>query len=931
MVILGTATVAAGELSSTALRCEYAENPLGIDVAKPRLSWILQSAERGQAQTAYQVLAATAPAVLARDQGDLWDSGRVESAESLGIAYAGPALHSGQRVHWKVRVWDRDGRAGDWSEPAWWEMGLLHSGDWRGQWIGTPGERPERPEDFYRDNPAPLLRREFDLAKPIRRARAYASGLGYYELRLNGQRVGDHLLDPAWTSYGKRVFYSTYDVTELLRAGRNAVGLMLGNGWYNPLPMKMWGRFNLREALTVGPPRAILHLEIEYEDGTRESIGTDTAWRAGEGPILRNSVYLGEVYDARRESAGWDLPGFDDGDWPVAVTVSEPVGPLQAQPLPPIRVTAALKPVAVSEPSAGVYIFDMGQNFAGRVRFRVKGPAGTRIALRYGELLYPDGTLNPMTGVTGQIKQPGLGGPGAPDVAWQQDVYILKGGDAEVYEPRFTFHGFRYVEVTGHPGRPALDALEGQRMGSDVRQVGTFACSHEPFNSLQKITEWTLLSNLFSVQSDCPHREKFGYGGDIIVSCEMAMLNFDMATFYAKTVRDHADAARDNGGLTATAPFVGIADDGLAEGVGPIGWASVHPVLLWQLHQYYGDRELMAEQYEVAKRWVEFLESKAEDHVISVCIGDHETLAPKTVALTSTAFYYHNVDLLARIARTLGRAADAERYAALAKTIREAFNARFLEADTGRYDLATQAAQAFALYMDLVPSGELRGKSLEVLVRDILDGHNGHLSTGIFGTKYMLEALTRLDRADVAHTLVSREDFPGWIHMLRGGATTLWEHWEFSDNTYSHNHPMFGSVSEWFYKALAGIRPAADAVGFDRIVIRPNIVGDLTWARGAYESIRGRVACGWRLADGKLELDVVVPVGATATVYVPVRPGSRVTEDGRPVAGKAGTTDGASGIPGVLRTSITAPGREVLQVQSGEYKFVVSGWSSDRG
>ncbi|NLX23099.1 MAG: family 78 glycoside hydrolase catalytic domain [Phycisphaerae bacterium] len=930
VAILGTTTAVAGELQPTALRCEYSENPLGIDAVRPRLSWVLLSEARGQNQTAYQVLAASTPAGLARDEGDLWDSGKVRSAESLGVSYAGSDLHSGQRVHWKVRVWDGEGRVSGWSEPAWWEMGLLDPADWQGGWIASPAEYPQEPEDFYRDDPVPLFRREFDLGKPIRRARVYVSGLGYYELRLNGKRVGDHLLDPAWTSYGKRVFYSTYDVTELLQTGRNAVGVMLGNGWYNPLPMKMWGRFNLREALTVGPPRAVVQLEVEYEDGTRQRVATDTNWRVGRGPILRNSVYLGELYDARREVPGWDMPGFDDGDWPTAVKAAGPIGVLRAQTQPPIRVTAKLRPVAVAQPSPGVCIFDMGQNFAGRVRLRVKGPTGTRVALRYGELLHADGTLNPMTAVAGQIKQPGLGGPGAPDVAWQEDVYILKGGDEEIYEPRFTFHGFRYVEVTGYPGRPTIDAIEGQRMGSDVRQVGTFACSHEPLNSLQKMTEWTLLSNLFGVQSDCPHREKFGYGGDIIVSCEMAMLNFDMAAFYAKTVRDHADAARENGGLTETAPFVGIADEGLAEGVGPIGWASVHPVLLWQLHQYYGDRELMTEQYEVAKRWVEFLESKAQDHLISVCIGDHETLAPKTVALTSTALYYHNVDLVARIARVLGRTADAEHYTALAGAIREAFNARFLEADTGRYDLATQAAQAFALYMDLVPTDELRGKSLEVLVKDILDGHKGHLSTGIFGTKYMLETLTRMGRADVAYTLVSQEDFPGWIHMLRNGATTLWEHWELSDNVYSHNHPMFGSVSEWFYKALAGIRPADDAVGFDRVVIRPSIVGDLTWARGAYESIRGRVACEWRLADGKLELDVVVPVGATATVYVPVRPGSQVSESGRPVGGEAGTTDGASGIPGVLRTSISAPGREVYRLLSGEYKFVVSGWSGDQ-
>ncbi len=377
------------------------------------------------------------------------------------------------------------------------------------------------------------------------RARAYVSGLGYYELRLNGQRVGDHVLDPGWTSYAKRVLYSTYDVTAQLTRGRNAVGVMLGNGWFNPLPLAMWGRIKPGEALTTGEPRAIVQLVVEFADGTSQTIGTDETWRVGDGPVLRNSVYLGEVYDARREQPGWDTAGFDDSRWATAVLARKPqLGPLQAQDAPPIRITRTLKPVKLTEPKPSVFIFDFGQNFAGWARLRVQGPAGTRVRLRSGELLYPDGTLNGMTAVAGQIKGGGkdyrYDGVGQPKTAFQLDEYVLKGQGMEVFTPRFTFHGFRYVEVTGFPGQPTLDSLEGLRLNSDVPSAGSFECSNELFNRIQEMVRWTELANLFSVQSDCPHREKFGYGGDIVASSEMAMLNFDMSRFYAKAAQDLA-------------------------------------------------------------------------------------------------------------------------------------------------------------------------------------------------------------------------------------------------------------------------------------------------------------------------------------------------------------------------------------------------------
>jgi alpha-L-rhamnosidase len=489
------------------------------------------------------------------------------------------------------------------------------------------------------------------------------------------------------------------------------------------------------------------------------------------------------------------------------------------------------------------------------------------------------------------------------------DEYILKGAGEEVYTPRFTFHGFRYVEVTGYPGKPTLTSLEGLRLNSDVAPTGSFTCSNERFNRIQQMVLWTELSNLFSVESDCPHREKFGYGGDIVAAGEMAMFNFGMSRFYAKAVQDLADAVRPNGGFTETAPFVGISDEGLGEKSGPVGWGTAHPFLLWRLYQHYGDKRLLEENYEAPKRWVELLRSSAPALILDNGISDHESLVTKPRALTGTAFYYLNAKLLARIARVLGHETEAAGAEALAETIKTAFNHKFLQPGTARYDTATQACQAFALYLDLVPA-EDKERALAVLVRDIEDTHGGHLTTGIFGTKFMLHALTDAGRADVAFRVVNQTTFPGWGFMLENGATTLWEHWEFSDNTFSHNHPMFGSVSEWFYRALAGINAAPDAVGFDKIVIRPQPVGDLKWVTASYDSVRGKVASEWSREAGKFNLRIRVPVGVTATVILPSREGTALTESGKPI-------ERAPGVQPLRRES----GVAVVAVGSGEYEF----------
>jgi len=855
------------------LRCEYLVNPLGIDVESPCLGWKLIAsapAARNKSQTAFHIIASTTQERLMTNIGDLWDSGKVASRESIRVTYGGKPLSSRQRIYWKVRVWDENDSPSDWSTPAWWEMALLNKSDWQAQWIQRDEILPSD-EDKFDPNPNPIMRKEVSIEKPFTRARAYVSGLGYYELRLNGEKVGKNVLDPAWTDYSKRVLYSTFDVTQQITHGENVIGIMLGNGWRNPLPLKMWDRVDISKVLPVGLPCVILQLEVTHKDGSRTTIVTDNSWKTGDGPIVKNSVYLGETYDARLEQEGWDSPGFDDTDWANAVPISNDLGPLRAQMIEPIRIGRIIKPIEVTESENGVYIVDMGENFAGVVRLEASGPGGTRIDLRYGELLYEDGTLNGMTAVCGQVKN--IERPTAskrPVTAWQQDTYILKGDDEETFEPRFTFHGFRYVEIKGYPGKLTLDDIEGLAMYSSVEESGTFECSNELFNQIHDITRRTILSNILGVQSDCPHREKFGYGGDIVACSEAALLNFNMARFYAKAVEDLADGVRENGGFTETAPFVGIADSGLGDSSGPIGWGTAHPLLLRQLHQYYGETRLIAQEYERVANWIELLSAVATDSIVNNGISDHESLVDKP-GLSGTAFYAMNVALARDLADILGREEDVRRFQTLLTDIFTAFNEKYSNND-GVYGSGTQASQAFALYAGLVPEG-MRQKTLDVLVKNVMEKHSGHLTTGIFGTKYMLDILSTTGHHNVAYTMVDQRSFPGWGHMIENGATTLWEHWQFSDNTFSHNPPMFGSVDEWLMKHVAGIKPTQGAVGFDHVIIAPKPkLPELSWTTASYESMRGTVYIHWEIQEDTMELQVEIPVGVTAQI---IMPGSR--------------------------------------------------------
>jgi alpha-L-rhamnosidase len=872
---------AASGLIVTELRCEFRENPKGIGALRPLLSFVseaLNAGDRDQFQRAYCIEVATDEKLLESGLPDLWNSGKVYGSASNNIPYSGLPLQSGMICFWRVKVWDRHGIGSAWSKPACWTMGLLHPSDWEGQWIKDSKPYPLEDSLMYGDLPAPQFRREFELTKRIKRAVLYISGLGYYEVSMNGHRLGRQLLDPGWSIYSKRIFYSTYDVTESLEAGRNCTGVILGNGWYNPLPMVMWGFLNLRETQpAVGQPQFIAQLNIVYVDDTRVSIFSDLDWKVADGPVVRNNIYLGEKYDARKELAGWDSPGFN-GEMRKVTLSRKILGTLESQPQPPIVVGDTLRPVKIIKRSAGSFMVDFGRNFAGIVRLRASGESGRTITLRYGELLYPDGRLNIMTTVAGQVHGRHSGGPGAPDTAYQGDIFILKGG-TEVFQPRFTFHGFRYVEIEGYPGNLDSRDIEGLVMHADVETIGSFTCSDTMINRIQQACKNTFLSNLFSIQSDCPGRERFGHGGDMQVTSEAYMNNFNMSGFYRKAVQDFADIARPGGGLTEAAPFQGLMgrNDFLGDYSGPIEWGSAHPVLLYHLYLYYGNLNLVREQYPVVKKWVDFLTLQRKK--IYVTFGDWLSVESSPDSVSAASFYYYNTKLLVYFARLLKKEEDVKKYTALAADIKRDFIRSFDPEHNGRVSNRSQTAQAYAIHFSLLPDQEY-ASALAELLYNIKVKHQGHLATGMFGTKYMPEVLSNAGYGQVVYEMIKKETYPGWGYMISRGATSIWESWNFDENL-SHNHPMFGVISEWLYRHLAGIRPDPEAVAFRKIIIRPDIIPALKWVKASYQSLYGAITSEWHYEGDRFYLSISIPANTTATVSLPAEDISTILESGR--------------------------------------------------
>lgn len=876
LFFLSFLTLAADPLVPISLSCEYRSHPLGIDIKAPRLSWFFSSDVRNVTQSAYEIIVSESLEEVEQEKGSIWSTGKVTSSNSVNIPYEGPALKPFTRYFWRVRAYDQS-QSSAWSDIAWFETAMFDPSDWKAVWIDDGKQQPENDLDYYKPEGMPVFRKGFQTNKAIASARLYISGLGYYEASLNGKKIGDNVLDPGWTAYGKQVLYSVYDVTDLIRRGSNTWGVMLGNGWWNPLPIKLFGRWDIRDYQQTGRPCFIAEIRIRYSDGSEMIVPTDESWQTAEGPVMQNnSVYLGEHYDARKEINGWDTGARGKVSWKKVGKADGPSGRLTVQMQPPVKIIEVVKPVKITNPRPDTFIVDMGVNFAGVAKIRVKGPAGKTIRLRYGEDIFKDGTLNWSTSVMTQIRKGGIkGGPGAPETAWQEDRYTLKGKGTEVWHPRFTFHGFRYVEVTGWPGKPTLADFEGLLMSADLEEDGIFSCSNEVFNEIQEVTRRTFRSNVFSVQSDCPAREKLGYGADIVVVANAFIYNYDMANFYTKAVGDFVNDQQPDGGITETAPFVGIADRGYGGYSGPLGWQLAFPFVQEQVYDFYGDKRIIEENYDAFKKQMEFLKSKAVGGLFHWDIGDHEALDPRAEAFSAAAFYYHHATIAAKFAGILDKKEDSIGYKKQADNIKRLIVRKYLVPGTGRFDNGTQSAQVFALWYDLTPEEENTFKAL----MDEFERHNWHVSFGIFGTKMMFDVLREMDRNDIAYRLANQKDYPGWGYMVESGATTLWESWEYPELSPSQNHPMFGSISEWFFRSLLGINPAKP--GFEKIIIKPQPAGDLTFAKGSYQSVRGLIRSSWQKQNDSLSLNVSVPGNTTAEVWVPATDSQKLYENGK--------------------------------------------------
>jgi len=880
-------------LQATRLWCEYADNPLGIDRSQPRLFWQVESDERAQQQTAYQVLVASAPERLASTKCDLWDSGRVASDETAHILYAGKPLASSQRVFWKVRVWDQAGRPSAWSAPATWTMGLLQTNDWQAGWICARGASETL-----------LLRKEFVVRPGLARAIAHISGLGQYEMMLNGVKADEDLLSPGWTAYNSTVLYDTRDVTPLLHAGTNAVGLTLGNGMYNVVRRNRFVKFTG----SFGALRAILHLRLAYLDGSTQILATDEAWRTYPGPITFSCIYGGEDYDARLNPTGWELPGFDDRAWTPAVQIIRAPGKLRGHTSAanPIRAIEIRNPVAVMTLTNGETIYDLGQNASYIPRVRVSGPVGSTVRLTPAEILGHDG----------QIDRGTMGGSARGSSWWE---YTKGTAGTEAWLPKFCYIGCRYLQARCTPAQaggelPRIESVEGVIVHSSASPVGEFACSNELLNRIRALVRWAQRANMVSVLTDCPHREKLGWLEQYHLNGPAIRYEFDVNRIFAKGMNDMANAQLENGLVPNIAPeytqFKGTFR-AAAE------WGSACIIVPWQQYQFSADLDLLRSHYDAMKRYFAYLERQAKDDVVSEGLGDWYDLGPKKPGVaqltpppvTATAFYYCDAWVLSQVAALLNYPDEAKDYANRAERIRASYNRHFLHTDNGSRSYATgsQCANALALVLGLVPT-EDREAVLASLIRDV-EGRGWTMTAGDVGFRFLLQALAQGGRSDVIYKMVNQDAKPGYGYQLKMGATSLTESWD-ANQSSSHNHFMLGHITEWFYKDLAGIDTDPAGPGFKKILIHPHPVGDLTWVRASHDSIHGRIVSHWKHKGVKFTLEIAVPANTTATVFVPTHAESPVLESGRAAERNPGVT--------LLRRNTK---QAVYKASSGRYTF----------
>jgi len=1040
------------------LNCESRFNPVGIDVHKPRLSWQLNDTSRGAHQSAYQILVASDLSKLKNDQGDVWDSRKRESKQSVLVSYEGPELKSRQRYYWKVRTWDQKSEPSSWSETAWWEMGLLEPSDWQAEWIGMdliaedqaltkygqwithpepecnkdlfirkefeipegkqarkaflhflsqkhaglwmngaqvgeadfngniaalqiqerliPGQNTiafiinnKDGEDcsiiFYMeiiysdgttqwissgsdcgvsknaqagwnqidfddsgwDNAVPLaaygrgdhgwienagpaprstmLRKEFIASKKVSKARAYVSGLGNYKLWVNGSKISEDLLTPGWTDYYKRVQYQVYDLTEYISKGENAAGIVLGNMWWSSgLGLNGGTRYS------SGPVRGLCQIEIEYSDGSTEQIVTNQSWSTHLSPVVDNTIYHGEVYDARLEIDGWASPGLDEADWePATVFTQEKDLTLSSQFAPPIRIMNEIEPVSVSEIKPGKFVFDMGKNIVGYARLTVSGERGTEVKLRFAELLHDDGT----------VAQENLRSAKATD------FYILKGEGRETWEPIFTYHGFRYVQVEGYPGTPTTSNLTGIQIYSSAEQTGYFKCSNDLINSIYKNILNGQKGNMHSVPTDCPQRdERLGWTGDAQMFAPTANYNMNMSGFFGKWMRDLTDSQSEEGYIHDVNPAIVVG------GPGKPAWADAVTVVPWMVYKFYGDKKIIEDNYEGMKAFVEYMIRNSKDGLYIfdqngwAGYGDWISVVPSPGQPISAAYYYYSTKLLSEMAGVIGKEEDAKIYAENAAKIAQTFNDKYLDRKTNNYPSATQTANLLPLAFGISPEN-IRQDVADNIAADVIE-RGKHPSTGFLGTGYILPILSEFGYHELAYEVASQTSYPSWGYMVENGATSMWELWnsdtEPPDQMNSRNHFALGSVGEWFYAYLAGIRPSIADPGFKHSIIKPMPAGDLTWASAKLYTAYGPLACGWELSVDGLSMQVTVPANTRATIHIPLE------GDTDPVLSESGILiwsgeKAGSDIPYALELIEVTENEIILNALAGTYHFTV--------
>ena len=885
------------------LRCEYQTNPIGIDILRPRLSWQLFSERRGVQQTAYRILVADSQEALDKNIGNMWDSKRITSNASTLRPYKGANLQSRQRYYWKVIVWDEKNRRAELQESAFWEMGLLSIDDWQADWI-----TPDYVENKDEMQPCPLLRTEFEIEGEVQSARLYATALGTYELHLGGQRVGQEYFTPGWTNYNKRIQYQTYDVTNQLSPGRHALGAILADGWYRGHLANFAGLSRNKYGDTLA---LLVQLEVVYVDGRCQTITTNPHnWRStNSGPLRHADHYMGETYDARLEKGGWTTAVYDDNNWSATRLYDHPKSTLVAQVGTPVRKMHEVKPVAIQTAPLGETIVDFGQNMVGWVQLKVKGERGTAVTLRHAEILDQNGNL-----YTTNLRP-----------AQQTNTYILKGEGDEIYEPRFTFQGFRYVAIENYPGELLLDKLTGIVLYSDLVATGHFECSHPLINQLQQNIVWGQRGNFLDVPTDCPQRdERLGWTGDAQAFARTACFNMDVAAFFTRWLHNLRDDQFENGAVPHVIPHV------LGENsAGATGWADAVVIVPWTLYQQYGDKRVLAENYGAMQRWVAYMHQRAGENFIwsgDFHFGDWlatdrddfgTPFGLTETDLIATTFYAYSATLLAKIARVLKREEDAQAYEQLATAVCQAFCAEFVTAN-GRIGTNTQTAYVLALMFDLLPEAQ-RPEAARRLVANIRERDN-HLATGFLGTPYLCHVLTRFGHLNVAYELLLQESCPSWLYPITQGATTIWERWDGikpdgslqNPDMNSFNHYAYGAIGDWLVSTVAGLQIDEQRPGYKHTLIYPRPGGDLTYAKAELMTGYGRLTSHWQLTDAAFTLNAIIPANTTATIILPLPTADEIFESGQPIREA----------PGIKNVQIIE-GNTLIDVGSGNYEFAV--------